>query len=139
MRRRGDEIDAMQEALSKAIVLAVDDDEEMRDLLAIVLGRHVREIVVAGSVQQAMELLESVHPTLIISDICMPEYDGYDLIRRVRLTAGGKLTPAIALSAYAQDTCRDAALAAGFDMFVRKPLDLTHFVAVLEALLECAS
>ena len=45
------------------------------------------------------------------------------------------LTPAVALSAYAQDACRDAALAAGFDMFLRKPLDVTHFVPVLKALL----
>jgi CheY-like chemotaxis protein len=122
-------------ALQDAVVLAVDDDEEMRDLLALILGRHVKEVVVAGSVDEAMTLLESVHPTLIVSDICMPDNDGYDLIRRVRLTAENRATPAVALSAYAQDACRDAALAAGFDMFLRKPLDVMHFVPVLKALL----
>ena len=122
-------------ALEDAVVLAVDDDEDMRDMLALILGRFVREVVVAGSVDEAMMLLESVHPTLIVSDICMPEYDGYDLIRRVRASRDNSATPAVALSAYAQDGCRDAALAAGFDMFLRKPLDVVHFVPVLEALL----
>ena len=122
-------------ALANAVVLAVDDDAEMRELLSLVLAGHVREVVVADSVERAMELLESVHPTLIISDICMPEYDGYDLIRRVRSTEANRSTPAVAVSAYTLDASRDAALAAGFDMFVRKPLDITHFVAVLSALL----
>jgi CheY-like chemotaxis protein len=122
-------------ALRDAVVLAVDDDEEMRDLLALILGRHVREVVVASSVQQAMGVLQSVHPTLIVSDICMPDADGYDLIRRVRSSPENRQTPAVALSAYAQDACRDAALAAGFDMFLRKPLDVAHFVPLLTALL----
>ena len=125
-------------ALSDAVVLAVDDDADMRTLLAHVLKRHVRQVVVASSVEEAMELLRRVHPALIVSDISMPEYDGYDLIRRVRsaeLVDESARTPAVALSAYAQDACRDAALAAGFDMFLRKPLDVRHFVPVLEALL----
>ena len=125
----------MTVALEDAVVLAVDDDAEMRELLALILGRYVREVVVAGSVDEAMSILESVHPTLIVSDICMPESDGYDLIRRVRASRENRATPAVALSAYAQDGCRDAALAAGFDMFLRKPLDVLHFVPVLQALL----
>jgi CheY-like chemotaxis protein len=122
-------------ALQNAIVLAVDDDEEMREMLALILARHVREVVVAGSVSEAMGLIDSVQPTLIVSDICMPDADGYDLIRRVRKMADNRETPAVALSAYAQDGCRDAALAAGYDMFVRKPLDLKCFVPLLKALL----
>jgi CheY-like chemotaxis protein len=122
-------------ALEDAVVLAVDDDEVMRDMLAVILGRYVREVVVAGSVEEAMMVLESVHPALIVSDICMPDSDGYDLIRRVRASVENRGIPAVALSAYSQDGCRDAALAAGYDMFLRKPLDLVHFVPVLEALL----
>ena len=122
-------------ALEDAVVLAVDDDEVMRDMLALILGRHVREVVVASSVEEAMMVLESVHPALILSDICMPDSDGYDLIRRVRASRENRTIPAVALSAYAQDACRDAALAAGFDMFLRKPLDVAHFVPVLKALL----
>jgi CheY-like chemotaxis protein len=125
----------MSSALENAVVLAIDDDEEMRDMLALILGRHVREVLVAASVDEAMHLMESVQPTLILSDICMPDADGYELIRRVRLTAENRTTPAVALSAYSEDGCRDAALAAGFDMFVRKPIDLSHFVPVLKALL----
>ena len=125
----------MRRDLADAVVLAVDDDADMREMLALVLGRHVREVVVASSVDEALELLDSVQPTLIVSDICMPDQDGYDFIRRVRAMPGVRKTPAVALSAYSQDACRDAALAAGFDMFMRKPLDTTHFVPVLEELL----
>jgi len=121
--------------LKNAVVLAVDDDEEMREMLALILGRHVREVVVAGSVDEAMRVLETIHPELILSDICMPDADGYELIRRVRQSDDNRLTRAVALSAYSEDGDRDAALAAGFDMFVRKPIDMTHFVPVLKALL----
>src|SRR4051812_6841702 len=108
-------------ALRDAVILAVDDDADMREMLAFVLERHVRQVLLAGSVEEAMTLLGNVHPALIVSDISMPDYDGYDLIRRVRATAEIAETPAVALSAYSQDGNRDAALAAGFDMFLRKP------------------
>lgn len=121
--------------LRDAVVLAVDDDPEMRELIAIVLSDYVKEVVVADSVRDAMQLLDCMHPSLIVSDLSMPEQDGYDLIRQVRQTPDNRHTPAIALSAYSEDGCRDAALAAGFDMFLRKPLDVRHFVPVLQALL----
>ena len=121
--------------LREAFVLAIDDDADMRELLSIILREHVREVVVAGSVAEAMRLLEIVRPTLIVSDLSMPQEDGYDMIRRIRSNGANRTTPAIALSAYAEDGCRDAALAAGFDMFLRKPLALGSFVTVLDALL----
>ncbi len=113
----------------------VDDDAGVGGLLRVVRLDPGREVVVADSVATAMVLLKSVQPTLIISDICMPDYDGIDFIRRVRAEEETRQTLAIALSAYTLDASRDAALAAGFDMFLRKPLDVTHFVAVLGALL----
>ena len=121
--------------LRDAVVLAVDDDPEMRELIAMILAEYVKEVVVADSVRGAMQLLDCMHPSLIVSDLSMPEQDGYDLIRQVRLQPDNRTTPAIALSAYSEDGCRDAALAAGFDMFLRKPLDVRHFVPVLQALL----
>jgi CheY-like chemotaxis protein len=122
-------------ALINAVVLAVDDDADTRALLTLILADYVREVIVAGSVDEALRLLECMRPTLIVSDLSMPDRDGYDLIRLVR-ASDNRTTPAVALSAYAEDGCRDAALAAGFDMFVRKPLDVRHFVPVLEALLQ---
>jgi len=122
-------------ALRDALVLAVDDDPEVRDLLSVILGSYVKEVVVASSVDEALHLLECVHPTLIVSDISMPDRDGYDFIRQLRASYDNRHTPAVALSAYSEDGCRDAALAAGFDMFLRKPLDVKHFLPVLTALL----
>jgi CheY-like chemotaxis protein len=122
-------------ALRDALVLAVDDDPEMRALLAVILGSYVKEVVLAASVAEAMRLLGCVQPALIVSDLSMPERDGYDFIRQLRASNDNRTTPAVALSAYSQDGCRDAALAAGFDMFLRKPLDVEHFVPVLTALL----
>jgi len=123
-------------AMRDALVLAVDDDPAMRELLILILGSAVREVVVAASVDEAMQLLGCVRPSLIVSDLSMPDRDGYDFIRQVRATTDMRSTPAVALSAYSQDGCRDAALAAGFDIFLRKPLDVEHFVPVLAALLE---
>lgn len=121
--------------LKNATVLVVDDDEVMRDLISCLLEDHVRGVVVAGSVDEAMDLVIRVRPGLLVSDICMPGDDGYELIRRVRSSVEGRATRAVALSAYSEDACRDAALASGYDMFLRKPVDANHFVAVLQALL----
>ncbi len=121
--------------LRDALVLAVDDDPEMRDLLSLILGSSVKEVVVAGSVDEALRLLDCLRPTLIVSDLSMPDRDGYDFIRQVRASKDNRATPAVALSSYSQDGCRDEALAAGFDMFLRKPIDVKHFLPVLSALL----
>src|SRR5262249_51156726 len=87
-------------------ILVVDDEADARDLLAIRLQQYGAEVVTAGSVEAAMEILaqEGSRPDLIVSDIAMPGEDGYSLIRRVRALdpgQGGRI-PAIAVTAYSR-------------------------------------
>jgi PAS domain S-box-containing protein len=117
-------------------VLVVDDETDTRELLKVGLGRCGAEVTAAGSTAEALEALEAAVPDLLISDIGMPESDGYELLRRVRqlpAEAGGRV-PAIALTAYARVDDRMQALRAGYQMHVPKPVELAELVAVAASL-----
>jgi PAS domain S-box-containing protein len=117
-------------------VLAVDDEPDTRELLKAGLGQCGAEVTAVGSAAEALEAIAAAVPDLLISDIGMPEKDGYDLIRRVReLPAGnGGKVPAIALTAYARAEDRMQALRAGYQMHVPKPVELAELVAVAASL-----
>ena len=117
-------------------VVVVDDDDDARDLLATVLLQRSAEVFVAESAAEAFELLKRELPHALISDIAMPEEDGYMLIARVRALPedrGGK-TPSIAVTAYAGRADRKRALDAGFDAHFAKPVDIDSLVEELTAL-----
>jgi CheY-like chemotaxis protein len=114
-------------------ILVVDDEVDTRDLLRATLSECGAQVDVAGSVTEAFALMAACLPDVIISDIGMPDEDGYDLIRRLRsmpLEGGGKV-PAIALTAYARVEDRLKALRAGFQMHVPKPVELAELVTVV--------
>ena len=113
-------------------VLVVDDEPDTRELLKAGLGQCGAEVWAAGSAAEALEAMRTARPDLLISDIGMPEMDGYELIRRVRALSndhGGGI-PAIALTAYARVEDRMQALRAGYQMHVPKPVELAELVAV---------
>jgi CheY-like chemotaxis protein len=83
-----------------------------------------------------MELVESFRPDILVSDIGMPDKDGYELIRHVRGHVGAKTLPAVALTAFARSEDRTRALLAGFQSHVSKPVDPDELVAVVASLLE---
>ncbi|HLU64690.1 MAG TPA: response regulator, partial [Kofleriaceae bacterium] len=114
-------------------VLVVDDDEGARRLLDGILGPCQVDVVVASSVAEAIQAFGREPPDILVSDISMPGETGCDLIRRVRELPPerGGLVPAVALSAYARVEDRDAALDAGFNCFLTKPIDPQEFVGVL--------
>ncbi|HJX29942.1 MAG TPA: response regulator [Thermoanaerobaculia bacterium] len=119
-------------------VLAVDDDEEVRELLGAILGGHGAHVQAVASGAQALQLLESAPPDVLISDLAMPEMGGYELIHRVRqlpVEAGGRV-PAVALTAYARAEDRRRTLLAGFHMHVAKPVDPEELVVVVASLTE---
>jgi signal transduction histidine kinase/DNA-binding response OmpR family regulator len=112
-------------ALSGLKILLVDDEPDGREVVRQTLNRFGAEVEIASSAAEAMELLSAAQPDLLISDIAMPDEDGYALVRRVRSLApeaGGKI-PAIALSAYSRDEDRQRALTAGFQSHVAKPVE----------------
>ncbi len=114
-------------------ILVVDDEHDTRELLRTSLVECGAHVTVAGSVNEAFAAFATSVPDVLISDIGMPEDDGYELIRRLRalpLEGGGKV-PAIALTAYARVEDRLKALRAGFQMHVPKPVELAELVTVV--------
>jgi PAS domain S-box-containing protein len=117
-------------------VLVVDDEADTREMLKAGLGQCGAEVTTAHSAAEALREMEKTPPDVLISDIGMPDQDGYALIREVRsLPAGqGGSVPAIALTAYARTEDRLQALRAGYQMHVTKPVELTELAAVVASL-----
>ena len=114
-------------------VLVVDDEAEARELLTVVLEQCGAQVQVAASAGQALEALEQSQPDVLVSDIGMPNEDGYALIRQVRALGperGGRL-PAVALTAYARTQDRLRALAAGYQTHVPKPIEPAELVMIV--------
>jgi PAS domain S-box-containing protein len=119
-----------QEGLS---VLLVDDEEDAREALRLILQQNGMLVTTASSAREAFELVERLQPDILLSDIAMPGEDGLSLIRRVRklpFDRGGQV-PAIALSAYAAAEDRRQALLAGFQRHIPKPVDPAHLLAAI--------
>jgi PAS domain S-box-containing protein len=117
-------------------VLVVDDETDTRDMIAEVLTQCGCRVDRAASAHEALALLEASRPDLLLSDIGMPNEDGYALIRRVRELPPekGGSTPAASLTAYASGEDRRRALLAGFNMHVPKPVEPSELVAVVASL-----
>jgi CheY-like chemotaxis protein len=100
------------------------------------LGQFAMEVQTAGTAAEALELLETFKPDVMLADIGMPEENGFDLIKKVRALPPerGGLVPTVALTAFAMDEDRRAALAAGFQAHVTKPVDPVRLVEVVRAL-----
>ena len=120
-------------------ILVVDDEADALELLSTILQNNGAEVIAVASVKQALTIIETAtdrSPDVLVSDIGMPDEDGYSLIRKLRqleAQRGGKL-PAIALTAYAASDDRRQALLAGFQMHLTKPVDAAELVAVVASL-----
>jgi PAS domain S-box-containing protein len=117
-------------------VLVVDDEPDTREMLKAGLGQCGAEVTAAGSAAEALTEIRQSPPDVLISDIGMPDVDGYELIRKVRTMPAGQggTVPAIALTAYARTEDRLQALRAGYQMHVTKPVELTELAAVVASL-----
>jgi PAS domain S-box-containing protein len=117
-------------------ILFVDDERDAREVVTAIFRETGAEIATASNVEQALQLLESFKPNILISDIGMPAEDGYGLIRRVRglpADRGGTI-PAIALTAFARTQERLKVLSAGYQMHVPKPLQPLELAIVVASL-----
>ena len=116
-------------------VLVVDDEPDTRNMLRMVLERCRARVVLAGSVQEALDAIESIRPDVLISDIGMPHEDGYALIKKVRaLPAELGQLPSAALTAYTGAEERRKVMLAGFQVHVPKPVDPEELMAVVAGL-----
>jgi PAS domain S-box-containing protein len=132
-------ISTNQPILSGLRILIVDDEADARELLATILEHSGAQVTAATSANEALSLLSSQFAVLV-SDIGMPNVDGYTLISKVReLTTPQRLIPAIALTAYARDSDAQLALDAGFQVHLSKPCDPNQLVSVVAQLAQQAN
>jgi signal transduction histidine kinase len=121
-------------------VLVVDDEADARDLVATLLEQCGAKVTPVGSALEALAVISSDdhgrRPDVVVSDVSMPEVDGYELMRRVRDLAPefGGLIPAVALTAYGRSIDRIRALSAGFQMHMPKPVEPAELATVVATL-----
>jgi PAS domain S-box-containing protein len=123
-------------SLSGIKVLVVDDDEDAREMLRAALNSYGAEVITTPGASQALDALASENIDVLVSDINMPEIDGYELIRRVRAMKpeqGGRI-PAVALTAYARAEDRLRALQSGYQTHVPKPVEPAELEVVVATL-----
>ena len=117
-------------------VVLIEDDDDGRTMLTTLLELAGAVVAAAGSVHEALALLDTIRPDVIVSDVGMPDEDGFALIRRVRAreVEGEGSVPAIALTGYVRLEDRARLLAAGFQQHVRKPVEPGEIVAAIASL-----
>ena len=132
---RGAASAALAGTLSDLKILVVDDEYDARELLATVLETAGASVTLVGSAAEALESLAKHRADLLLSDLAMPQRDGYDLMGelRTRKLATGMVT--VALSAQARPEDRERALAVGFDAHVPKPVDPEALVEMIRRLI----
>jgi PAS domain S-box-containing protein len=117
-------------------VVVVDDQRDSREMLTALFERCGAHVVQSVSVDSALEALKISRVQLLVADIAMPDADGYELIRRVRLLHKG--LPAVAVSGYARPQDRGQALASGYNAYCAKPIETPQFLqTVREVMLAC--
>lgn len=124
--------------LNDCSVLLIEDDRDSLEFVAFLLEQSGARVRTATSVSEALEILKTERFDVLISDIGMPDENGYDFIRKVRALGAenGGLTPAIALTAYASNKDRLEALEAGFQTHLAKPVDKETLIVAVSSLIE---
>ncbi|MBA3766842.1 MAG: MEDS domain-containing protein [Acidobacteria bacterium] len=119
-------------------VLLVDDDRDSLQMLAVILTDYKAGVQTAASVAEALEVFQWYKPDVLVSDLAMPDEDGYSLIGKIRAlqTESARQTPAVALTAYVRVEDRTRALSAGFNMFVPKPVEPNELITAIVNLTE---
>jgi PAS domain S-box-containing protein len=135
---QGDEISSFEglPSLQGLKVLVVDDEADTRELIREVLKECGSEVITSRSVEEALAALEEHKPDILISDLGMPDEDGYSLISKIRALPddrGGQI-PAAALTAYARAEDRMRVLRSGFQFHLPKPVDSAELVTVVASL-----
>jgi len=120
-----------EDSLAGIKVLVVDDEADAGDIVKRILQRKGADVRTAASVSDALEEFGRFGPHIVISDIGMPEHDGYELIRELRKLPGGDAVPAVALTALAHSEDRANALRAGFQIHVSKPIDSAELISIV--------
>ena len=116
-------------------ILIVEDYEDVRQMLKILLESEHFRVLEAGSGAEALKLIRRGHPDAILMDLALPGFDGFETIRRIRQIDGFQNTPIIVLTAYTGQSVYDTAFDAGTTYFMGKPIDFDELAELLEQLL----
>ena len=125
-------------SLANIRVLVVEDEPDAAEFVTNLLALHGADVVTAASAREALEAVVHARPDILISDIGLPEMDGYQLmeqIRKMNVTDGGGI-PAVALTAFARSEDRTRALRAGYQTHLAKPVESTELVATVASFAE---
>ena len=129
-------VDGEHIPLDGVMVLVVDDEADARELIKQVLIQCGAAVLTASSADEGLKLLQSQRPNVVISDIGMPDTDGYQFmrdLRRIGAVKGGN-TPAIALTAFARSEDRTRAMVAGYQIHISKPIEPQELIATVASL-----
>jgi len=121
-------------APSRRRVLVVDDVSDVTEMLSVLLTHAGYEVTTASSAPQAIELARKTQFEMIVSDIGMPEMNGYELAQVLRTEPGYESVPMVAVTGYSMFDDRNRSLTAGFDAHVTKPIDPRAFLSLIEQL-----
>ena len=126
-------VEQARRALAGLSILVVDDEADARAVVAETLQLEGARVTVSDSAAAALEQWHcaGAHYDIVVTDIGMPVEDGYSLVRKLRSSSSGKQLVAIALTGYATQADREAALQAGFDVHVAKPVDFDDLVPLI--------
>jgi CheY-like chemotaxis protein len=120
-------------------VLLVEDDADNREIVRALLEQHHAEVWVASLAREALEFLAAQRPHILVSDIGLPEMDGYALMQQIRSIDGPThRIPAVALTAHASADDRTRAMRAGYQAHIAKPVEPGELVATIQSLTELA-
>ncbi len=119
------------EVLADVSVLIVDDDEDTLELLSAALTQRSANVTAVSSAMEAIAAIRKSRPDVLISDIAMPGEDGYQLIQKVIALDLVPPIPAIAITAYAKEEDKESALAAGYNYYLSKPVELREFISTV--------
>jgi len=120
---------------SKGTILYVEDNVDNRTLVRRILVSEDYELLEAVNAMDALRVLESAKPDLILMDINMPDMDGYTLTSRIKTTPGFERVPILALTANVMRGDKEKTLEAGCDGYIQKPLDIDQLVREVERFL----
>jgi CheY-like chemotaxis protein len=122
------------ESETRRWALVVDDVADVTDMLAVLMTHAGYEVTTASNAQQAISLARENQFDVVISDIGMPEMNGYELAKAIRQLPGYQAVPMVAVTGYSMFDDRNRSLTAGFSEHVTKPIDPRAFLELIEQL-----